>query len=281
MSMIEKYVEGLPDMIHGNVMASKPKTMHDAIEFATELMDKKISTFAERQAENKRKFDDTSNNNQNQQQQQNKRQNTGRAYTAGSGEKKLTNILNLCALNATITMMSRQKCQLLFNNQRGTGEGHKATCYECGAQGHFKRECLKLKNNNGVTQLEMAMLQRKYRSFVSTAFSSQIDITPTVLDHYYDVKPVDGKIIKINTIIWGCTLNLLNHPFNIDLMPVELGSFDVIIGMDWLAKYHVVIVCTEKIIRIPWGNETLIVRGDGSDRGNETQLNINPRVLNT
>ncbi|GKE89456.1 putative reverse transcriptase domain-containing protein, partial [Tanacetum coccineum] len=55
---------------------------------------------------------------------------------------------------------------------------------------------------------------------------------------------------------------------------VELGSLDVIIDMDWLAKYQVVIVCAEKIIRIPRGNETLIVRGDGSDQGNETCLNI-------
>ncbi|GKE56681.1 putative reverse transcriptase domain-containing protein, partial [Tanacetum coccineum] len=83
---IEKYVGGLPDMIHGSVIASKPKTMQDAVELATELIDKKIRTFAERQTENKRKFD-TSRNNQNQQ-QQNKRHNTGRAYTAGPGEKK-------------------------------------------------------------------------------------------------------------------------------------------------------------------------------------------------
>ncbi|GJX41141.1 putative reverse transcriptase domain-containing protein [Tanacetum coccineum] len=57
-------------------------------------------------------------------------------------------------------------------------------------------------------------------------------------------------------------------------MPVELGSFDAIIGMDWLEKYQAVIVCAEKIIHIPWGNETLIVHGDGSNRGNETRLNI-------
>nr|GEY70682.1 hypothetical protein [Tanacetum cinerariifolium] len=79
---IEKYVGGLPDMIHGSVMASKPKTMQDAVEFATELMDMKIRTFAERQTENKRKQDDN-------QQQQHKRENTGRAYTAGPKEKKL------------------------------------------------------------------------------------------------------------------------------------------------------------------------------------------------
>ncbi|GJS12772.1 putative reverse transcriptase domain-containing protein [Tanacetum coccineum] len=271
---IEKYVGGLPDMIHGSVMAYKLKTMHDAIKFATELMDKKIRTFGERQTENKRKFEDTLRNNRFQQ-QQNKRQNTGRTYTFGPSEKR-------------------------------EYDGSLPKCSNCH---HFKRECPKLKNNNHGNQggngnapakvyvvgntginpnsnvvTKTFLLNNRYayilfdtgadRSFVSTAFSSQIDITPTTLDHYYDVELADGKIIGINTIIRGCTLNFLNHPFNIDLMPVELGSFDVIIGMDWLAKYHVVIVCAEKIVRIPWGNETLIVRGDGSDRGNETRLNI-------
>ncbi|GJV77814.1 reverse transcriptase domain-containing protein [Tanacetum coccineum] len=129
---IEKYVGGLPDMIHGSVVASKPKTMQDAIEFATNLVEKKIRTFAERQSENKRKQDD------NQQQQQNKRQNTGRAYAAGSGEKKpYRGSKPLSTANANTA-----------NNQRGIGVGQKPTCYECGAQGHFKRDCPKLKNNN-------------------------------------------------------------------------------------------------------------------------------------
>nr|GEU96081.1 putative reverse transcriptase domain, ribonuclease H-like domain, aspartic peptidase domain protein [Tanacetum cinerariifolium] len=82
------------------------------------------------------------------------------------------------------------------------------------------------------------------------------------------------KIKRLNTIIRGFTLNFLNHPFNIELTPIELGSFDVIIGMDWLAKYQAVIVCAEKIVRIPWGSETLIVCNDRSDQGNETRLNI-------
>ncbi|GJX00662.1 putative reverse transcriptase domain-containing protein [Tanacetum coccineum] len=86
------------------------------------------------------------------------------------------------------------------------------------------------------------------RSFVSTAFSCQMDITPSTLDHYYDVELADGRIIGLNTILRGCTLNLLNHPFNINLMPVELGSFDAIIEMDWLAKYQAIIVCAEKIV---------------------------------
>nr|GEW20675.1 reverse transcriptase domain-containing protein [Tanacetum cinerariifolium] len=83
---IEGYIDGLPDMIYESVMASKLKTMQDVIEFTTELMDKKIKTFTERHTKNKRKLEDTSKNNKNQ--QQNKRQNAGRAYTIGSGEKK-------------------------------------------------------------------------------------------------------------------------------------------------------------------------------------------------
>ncbi|GJZ81714.1 reverse transcriptase domain-containing protein [Tanacetum coccineum] len=63
---IEKYVGGLPDMIHGSVVASKPKIMQDAVELATELMDKKILTFVERQTKSKRKLEDTSRNTQNQ-----------------------------------------------------------------------------------------------------------------------------------------------------------------------------------------------------------------------
>nr|GEZ54932.1 hypothetical protein [Tanacetum cinerariifolium] len=85
---IEKYIRGLPDMIHGSLVASKPKTMQEAVEIATELMDKKIRTFAERETASKRKFENTLRNTQNQQQQSNKRQNTSRVYTAASGEKK-------------------------------------------------------------------------------------------------------------------------------------------------------------------------------------------------
>ncbi|GJT30070.1 putative reverse transcriptase domain-containing protein [Tanacetum coccineum] len=162
---IERYVDGLPDMIHGSVVASKPKTMQEAIEIATELMDKKIHTFAERQTKHKRKQDD---NHQQPQQQQNKRQNTGRAYTAVSGEKKpYGGSKPLCAkCNYHHDGPCAPKCHKCnrvgylardcrstanantANNQRGTGAGQKPTCYECGAQGHFKRDCPKFKNNN-------------------------------------------------------------------------------------------------------------------------------------
>nr|GEW17004.1 retrovirus-related Pol polyprotein from transposon 17.6 [Tanacetum cinerariifolium] len=90
-----------------------------------------------------------------------------------------------------------------------------------------------------------------------------------LLDNSYDVELADGRITVVNTILRGCTLNLLNHLFNIDLMPIELGSFDAIIGMDWFLKYHAVIVCDKKIVRVSYGDEVLIVQGDKSDDGNE------------
>ncbi|GJZ48734.1 reverse transcriptase domain-containing protein [Tanacetum coccineum] len=243
---IERYVGGLPDMIHGSVVASNPKTMQEAIEIATELIDKKICTFAERQTENKESKNDNHNK------QQNKSRTRGRPTSSiDLVRRKLTEDLNLCVLNATITMM----VHVLLNATSAT----ELAIWPATVKVLDKRD------SNVVTST--FLLNNHYasvlfdtgadRSFVSTAFSSQIDITPSTLDHYYDVELVDGRIIGLNAIIRGCTLNFLNHPFNIDLMPVELGSLDIIIGMDWLAKYIAIIVCAEKIILTFLGNETL------------------------
>ncbi|GKC35142.1 hypothetical protein Tco_1047526 [Tanacetum coccineum] len=131
---IKRYVGGLPDMIHGNIIASRPKTMQDAIEMATELMDKKIITLAERQAENKRKLD---NNNQAQQQSPN-RQNVAQVYAAGTGERKeYAGTLPLCNRNPTAA-----------RNQRTL------TCYECGHEEHYRSDFPELKNRSHRNQAE-------------------------------------------------------------------------------------------------------------------------------
>nr|GEU52394.1 putative reverse transcriptase domain-containing protein [Tanacetum cinerariifolium] len=235
------------------VKASKPRSMHEAIEFATELMDKKMLTYFERRPA-------TTNNNNNNQRAQ-------------------------------------------WENARGI------TCFECGVQGHYKSDYPKLKNGNqgnrarnenAVARAYVVgtvgtnpnsnvvtgtfLLNNRYasilfdtgadRSFISSAFSSLIDIIPTTIDHGYDVELADGRITWVNTLIWGCTLNFLNHPFNIDLMPVEMGSFDVIIGMEWLVKHHAVIVCDEKLVRVPFDKKFLSFHGDRSNNGYESRLNI-------
>ncbi|GKA60123.1 putative reverse transcriptase domain-containing protein [Tanacetum coccineum] len=86
---------------------------------------------------------------------------------------------------------------------------------------------------------------------VSTNFSTLIDIEPLKLDTCYEVELADGKVVSTNNVLIGCTLNLLNHYFPIDLMVIELGSFDIIIGMDWLSRYDAAILCGEKKVRIP------------------------------
>ncbi|GJZ16855.1 putative reverse transcriptase domain-containing protein [Tanacetum coccineum] len=282
---VDKYINGLPNNIYGNVKSARPKTLDETIELANDLMDQKLHTYAERQIDNKKKADDSSRNNHGHQQQPFKRQNVAKVYNMGTGH-----FARDCRSSGNTNVSNTQKGNGI--NPKGNG------CFECGAPGHFKRDCPKLKNKDGgngsaqgwayaVGNVEKNgnvsrnpdsnvvtgtfLLNNCYasilfetgadRSYISTTFSSLIDIAQTLLENSYDVKLADGKIVRVDTIIRGCTLNFLNHPFNIDLMPVELGSFDVIIGMDWLRRCHAVIVCDEKLVRVPYGNETLIFHG--------------------
>ncbi|GJU01043.1 putative reverse transcriptase domain-containing protein [Tanacetum coccineum] len=316
---IDKYISGLPDNIHGNVMSARPKILDDAIELANDLMDQKLRTYAERQNDNKRKADDSSRNNQ----QPHKKQNVARAYTAGPGEKKAyTRNLPLCVkCNYHHTKQCAPKCgnykryghatndcRVNTNNNNNNNKNQKAgACYECGNTGHIKKNCPKLKNcgngNKNSTAQERAyalggrdaspdsnvitgtfLLNNRYatilfftgadKSFVSNTFSALINITPTTLESHYDVELADGKIIGVNIIIHGCALNFMNYPFNIDLMLVPLGSFDIIIGIDWLTKYHGVIIYDEKIVRCPFRREMLIFQGNGNHQREESRLNI-------
>ncbi|GJY87565.1 putative reverse transcriptase domain-containing protein [Tanacetum coccineum] len=101
-----------------------------------------------------------------------------------------------------------------------------------------------------------------YRTFVDTRFSSMLDIDPVKIDTSYEVELADGRVVSTNTILKGYTLNFVNYLFEINLMPIELGTFDVVIGMDRIFKHDVIIVCGEKVVRIPYGNKTLTVEGD-------------------
>nr|GEX44399.1 hypothetical protein [Tanacetum cinerariifolium] len=116
------------------------------------------------------------------------------------------------------------------------------------------------------------------RSFVDTRFSSMLDINPIKIGACYEVELADGREVSTNTILKGCIFNLVNHVFEIDLILIELGMFDVIIGMDWLVKHDAVIVCGEKVIHIPYGNKMLIVKSDKGMSRLEVIFYIKPEL---
>nr|GEY26761.1 hypothetical protein [Tanacetum cinerariifolium] len=156
-------------------------------------------------------------------------------------------------------------------------------CNNCKKVGHMARDCkaavatqaprAPVPNQRVVTCFECGG-QGADKSFASTTFNALLDVIPSSLDVSYVVELANERVAEINTILRGYTLGLLGHPFDIDLMPVELGSFDVIFGMDWLSRYHAVIVCDEKVVLILYGNEILEIQGDGCSGGNKSRLSI-------
>ncbi|GJU50285.1 putative reverse transcriptase domain-containing protein [Tanacetum coccineum] len=176
--LLESFIGGLPRSIEGNVTASKPQTLEEAINIAQRLMDQ------------------------------------GRAYmlrdrNAHQDPNVVTGMF----------LLNQHLARVLFDS---------------GAD----------------------------KSFVSISLASMLNIPPITIDTFYDIEMADGNLISTNTVIKGATLTLLNQPFEIDLMPIKLGSFDVVIGMDWLSKYHARIICDEKVVHILIDGETLIIRGD-------------------
>ncbi|GKC20490.1 putative reverse transcriptase domain-containing protein [Tanacetum coccineum] len=164
-----------------------------------------------------------------------------------------------------------------------------AKCNKCGKIGHKDSDCRgKGKEGNATVRAYaikdadkaqgpnvvtgMFLVNNRYASvlfdsssdmsFVNISFSHLIDIKPIKLNASYEVELANGKIASTNTVLRGCVLNLVDHLFEIDLMPIELSSFDVIVGMDWLVKCDAVIVCGKKEVHVPYKNKTLVVKGD-------------------
>nr|GEX07023.1 hypothetical protein [Tanacetum cinerariifolium] len=201
--IVERFIGGLPENIQGNVIATNPARLQDAIRIANQKDCPKLRN-QNRGNQTRNKAGNKTGGNEV----------TAKAYAIGGG-----------GTNPDSNVVTST---FLLNNY------YASMLFDSGAD----------------------------RSFVSTTFSALLDVAPSTLDTSYAVELADGRVLEINIILRGYTLGLLGHPFNIDLMPVELGSFGIIIGMDWLAKYHALIICDEKVIRIPYGDEVLIIRED-------------------
>ncbi|GKB58492.1 putative reverse transcriptase domain-containing protein [Tanacetum coccineum] len=268
---VEKFIRVLPDNIQGNVIAAEPTKLEDAVRIANNLMDQKLKGYAVRNAKNKRRLEVNQRDNRGQQPPF-KRPNVGgqnmaRAYMVGNKCNKVGNLTRDCKLK------DRNHVNKV-GNKNGVGEARGKEYVLGGGDANPDSNVVKgtflLNNHYAFILFDSGVDQ----SFMSTTFSTLLDITLDTLDVSYVVELADGRISETNTILRGCTLRLLGHPFNINLMLVELGSFDVIIGMDWLANHHAVIVYDEKIVRIPYGDEVLIVQGDRNGKGEKSKLSI-------
>ncbi|GJS53905.1 putative reverse transcriptase domain-containing protein [Tanacetum coccineum] len=278
---VDAYIRGLTDNIKGEVTSSKPVDLNEAV--------RRNSSGKGNQKDNSRQ---TLQNNQNQ-------GNTRAMVTAPTDgklplcERCFTRHVSQCTIKCHKCGKIRHKAR--YCREKSVAMGANAqpiwTCYDCGEQGHTRNRCLKKVKQEEVGEVRgrayaikdaepkgpnvvtgTFLLNNRYasvlfdsgsdRSFVNTRFSSLLDIKPIKIEDSYEVELADGRVVSTNTVLKGCTLSLVNHIFEIDLMPIKLGTFDVIIGMDWLVKHDAVIVCGEKVVRIPYGNKTLIVKGD-------------------
>ncbi|GJW77007.1 putative reverse transcriptase domain-containing protein [Tanacetum coccineum] len=315
--MMEVFIGVLPQSIEGNVTASNPQTLKEAINIALRLMDQVTKhTSVQVSSDHKRKFDDrrTFNNNNNNyrntntnnrynnhQPQQNRRQETFRSYIVIPTENNryIGNhpLCKKCTMHhtgpCTVKCNTCNKVGHLTKNCKNKGLATRSnllpvtvTCHACREKRNYANQCRKTTNNNahgraymlrdrnahqdpnvvtGMFLLNQHLARVLFdsgadKSFVSISLASMLNIPPITIDTFYNIEMADGNLVSTNTVIHGATLTLLNQPFKIDLMPIKLGSFDVVIGMDWLSKYHARIICDEKVIHIPINGETLIIR---------------------
>ncbi|GKA44234.1 putative reverse transcriptase domain-containing protein [Tanacetum coccineum] len=200
-------------------------------------------------------------------------------------EPPFTSQVSTCNKVGHLTRNCRNKGPATGRNQQPVS----VICHAFGEKGHYNYQCSKTNNSahgrayllseknthrdSNIVTSTFLLNQHLARvlfdsgankSFVSITLASMLNIPPITLDTTYNIEMANGNLVGTNTVIQGCTLILLNQPFEIDLMPIKLDSFDVVIGMDWLSKYHARIICDEKVIHIPINGETLIIRGDQS-----------------
>ncbi|GJT40367.1 putative reverse transcriptase domain-containing protein [Tanacetum coccineum] len=286
---VERYIKGFPKRIKGNITSSKPTTLHEAINMARELVEQAVQGKAARVSEsNKRKRHETAR---------------AYAAAPAEGRVYAGNLpkCNRCNLHHHGSCpLKCRRCQMMDHIEKdcrarlqGAGDNslQNVTFFACGEKGRYRNRCPKARNqqNEGararayvvVENLQQNpnvvtgtfLLNDHYasvlfdsgveRSFVSTELTPFIDIAPAALNTSYEIELADGKVVSTNTILRGCTLALFNHVFKIDLLPTRLGSFDVIVGMDWLLYHRDVIVYYENIVRIPLLNgEILEVQGE-------------------
>ncbi|KAI3695636.1 hypothetical protein L1987_78635 [Smallanthus sonchifolius] len=298
--MIDRYIGGLPPQIRGTVMGSSPSTLEAAIRLSASLTDDLVKSGVLFRKGDKRVKEEVAKKPE----YRHKKQKTSKSFAMvtpavpvaqvaprpAPGRKPYSGPHPLCARcqyhhPTTVQCRSCTKCGRLghFANACRVAEKAATTqtatpaiingraCYECGAPDHYKNQCPKLNNNNrGARARTFALGATEARNdnAVVTEFEPLLKTCRTVLEPSYTIEIADGKLTVVHSVVRGCALTLNDHTFSIDLIPITLGSFDIIVGMDWLSHNHAEINCSEKLIRIPLpSGETLKIFGEKPCKG--------------
>nr|GEV24909.1 hypothetical protein [Tanacetum cinerariifolium] len=242
------------------------RMVHEEEDQIESLMDQKLKGYAVKNAESKRRLKVNQRDNCGQQPLFKKAnvggQSVARDYTAENNERR--------PYNRPLPLYN--KCKLHHEGP------YTVRCGKCNKVVHLNWDCKVIISTTStkkgqVVNQKNGVGEARGKAYVLGGGDANPD-SNVVKDVSYVVKLANRKSFETNTMLRGCTLGLLGHPFNVDLMPVELGSFYAIIGEDWLANHHAVIVCDEKIVRIPYGDEVLIVQGDEGGKGEKSKLSI-------
>ncbi|GJX25345.1 putative reverse transcriptase domain-containing protein [Tanacetum coccineum] len=277
--LLERYIEGLPLNIKGNVTSSKPLDLHEAIDMAQGLMYQVIQELGENSGD-KRKWNgnhyNPNNTNNTSNLNPNKCPETARVFLArqerqdirpkiaahhlvpqtkedqeAKEDREVMSLVSDVAkkdiTRTSVRTIGIKVVEIKFEATRKTLRTIKGRIKGTLREVTKHQPALKEDAEHLAEYTVYVLKLRKY-----------IDIPPTALDTNYSVELADDKSLTTNTISRGCTLNLQNHLFKIDLLPIELGSFDVIVGMDWMAEHRAEVVCYEKYIRVLYGNDMLI-----------------------
>ncbi|GJT79927.1 putative reverse transcriptase domain-containing protein [Tanacetum coccineum] len=267
--MIERYVYGLASQIRGMVAATEPKTMQKAMQISGVLTDEAVRNGTIKKVE--------------------KRGNVGEPSKDRNGrdDNKRTRTVN--AFATTMNPVGREnmgtwpKCTTCNSYYAPSGPCH--TCYNYNRPGYLVKDCRSVSRNvnpvNARNPPVMACYECDRTNHVRPACPrwnrvqgpggngpNQVvannegqghgnqgnqarGLEPNYLGFKYEIEIASGQLVEIDKVIKGCKLEIEGYIFDIDLIPFGHGSFDVIIGMDWLSNFKAEIIFHEKVVRIP------------------------------
>nr|GEU86790.1 hypothetical protein [Tanacetum cinerariifolium] len=229
---IERYVYGLASQICGMVAATKPKTMQKAVLISCALIDEAVRNGLIKKVE--------------------KRGNVGnleRIIMVGMIIKGLgLEMLLLQPQTLDCIVVPRIVNPTNVRNPTPT----RGACHECGSTDHLKLACPRLNRAQGLGGNRPNQIVVNNRGQGHENQGNQVrGIEPSELGFRYEIEIASRQLVEIDKVIKGCKLEIEGHVFDIELIPIRHGSFDVIIGMDWFSNHKAKIICYQKVMRIP------------------------------